>query len=127
MECDGKEAVGYRTIEGKSTSEEVCSWFRAALAAQMLKNPPAMWETWAQSLSWEKPLEEGMATHSNALSWRIPMDRGAWRAAVHGVSETQTGLSNWTQHNNCCQGLLRRKHRNLVFSKDRKKVSMLGA
>ena len=38
----------------------------------MVKNPPAMWETWVQSLGWEDPLEEGMATHSGILAWRIP-------------------------------------------------------
>ena len=37
---------------------------------------------------WEDPLEEGMATHSSILAWRIPMDRGAWQAAVHGVAES---------------------------------------
>ena len=51
------------------------SW--ASLVAQMVKNLPAMWETWLQSLGWEDPLEEGMATHSGILGWRIPMDRGA--------------------------------------------------
>ena len=40
--------------------------------AQTVKNPPAMWETWVRSLGWEDPLEEGMATHSNILAWRIP-------------------------------------------------------
>ena len=40
--------------------------------AQTVKNPPAMWETWVQFLSWEDPLEEGMATHSSILAWRIP-------------------------------------------------------
>ena len=39
-----------------------------------------------QSLGVKDPLEEGMATHSNILAWRIPMDRRAWQAAVHGVS-----------------------------------------
>ena len=39
---------------------------------QMVKNPSAMWETWVQSLGWEDPLEEGMATHSSILAWRIP-------------------------------------------------------
>ena len=53
---------------------------------QMVKNPSAMWETWVQSLGWEDPLEEGMATHSSTLAWRIPMDRGAWWATVHGGS-----------------------------------------
>ena len=38
----------------------------------VVKNPPAMWETWVQSLGWEDPLEEGMATHSSILAWRIP-------------------------------------------------------
>ena len=40
--------------------------------AQMVKNLPAMQETWVQSLGWEDPLEEGMETHSNTLAWRIP-------------------------------------------------------
>ena len=55
--------------------------------AQFVKNPPAMRETWVRSLGWEDPLEEGMATHSSILAWRIPMDRGAWQAAVHGVAQ----------------------------------------
>ena len=38
----------------------------------MVKNPPAMWETWVQSLSWEDPLEKGTATHTSILAWRIP-------------------------------------------------------
>ena len=42
----------------------------------MVKNPPAMQETWVQSPGWEDPLEEGMGTHSSILAWRIPMDRG---------------------------------------------------
>ena len=51
-------------------------------------------ETWIQFLSWEDPLEEGMATHSSILAWRIPMDRGTWWATVHGVVKRQTRLSN---------------------------------
>ena len=50
------------------------SW--ASLMTQMVKNPPAMQETWVRSLGSEDPLEEGMATHSSILAWRIPMDRG---------------------------------------------------
>ena len=42
------------------------------LVIQMIKNLPAVWETWAQSLDWEDLLEEGMATHSSVLAWRIP-------------------------------------------------------
>ena len=44
----------------------------ASLVAQMVKNPPAMQETQVQSLGWDDPLEEEMATHSNILAWRIP-------------------------------------------------------
>ena len=50
---------------------------RVFLVSQTVKNPPAMWETWVGSLSWEDPLEEGMATHSSILAYRIPIDRGA--------------------------------------------------
>ena len=41
----------------------------------MVKHPPAMREIWVQSLGWENPLEEGMATHSSIFAWRIPMDK----------------------------------------------------
>ena len=50
------------------------SW--ASLLVQSVKNLPAIWETWIRSLGWEDLLEEGMATHSSILAWRIPMDRG---------------------------------------------------
>ena len=43
-----------------------------------------------QSLGWEDPLEEGMATHSSILAWRIPMDRGAWQATARRVTESDT-------------------------------------
>jgi len=47
------------------------SW--ASLVAQLVKkNPPAIWETWVQSLGWEDPLKKGKATHSSILAWRIP-------------------------------------------------------
>ena len=68
------------------------SW--ASLVAQMVKIPPAMRETWAQSLGWEDPPEEGMATHSSILVWSIPMDRGAWQATVHGVAKSRARLSD---------------------------------
>ena len=58
--------------------------------AQMVKNLPVMKETWVQSLGREDPLEEGMAAHSSTLARRIPMDRGAWRATILGVSKSQT-------------------------------------
>ena len=62
----------------------------ASLMAQTVKNLPAMQETWVQSLGWEDPLEEGMKTDSNILAWRIPMERGAWQATVHGVTKSKT-------------------------------------
>ena len=60
---------------GRSSREGIVyplqySW--ASLVAQLVKNPPAMWETWVQSLGWEDPLEKGKATHSSFLAWRIP-------------------------------------------------------
>ena len=59
----------------------------------MVKNLPAMWETWVRWLGWEDSLEEGMATHSSILAWKSPVDRGAWRATVHGVTKSLTQLS----------------------------------
>ena len=111
--------------------------------AQLIKNPPVMWETWVQSLGWEDSLETGMATYSSILAWRIPCteepgglqsmgsqrvghteqlhfhfslsctgegngdplqcsclenprDGGAWWAAVYGVTQSRTRLSDFT-------------------------------
>ena len=47
-----------------------------------------------RSLGWEDPLEKSMATHSSILAWGVPKDRGAWRAAVHGVAKSRTSLTN---------------------------------
>ena len=58
--------------------------------AQLVKNLPAMRETWVQSLGWEDPLEEGMEIYSSILAWRIPMDREALWATVHRVAKSQT-------------------------------------
>ena len=64
------------------------SYVWASLVAQTVKNPPTIWETWIQALGWEDPLEEGMASHFSILAWRIPMDKGAWWATVHWVTES---------------------------------------
>ena len=53
-----------------------------------------MQATWVRSLGQEDTLEEGMANHSGILAWRIPLDRGAWRATVHEVSQGWTQLSD---------------------------------
>ena len=64
---------------------------------QRVNNPSAILETWVRSLGWEDPLGEGLATHSSILAWRIPMDRGAWGATVHGgVADTTERLSMHT-------------------------------
>ena len=61
----------------------------------MIKNLPAMQETQVRSLGQEDPLEEGLATHSSILAWRIPWTEEPGRLhAVHGVTKSQRGLSN---------------------------------
>ena len=64
----------------------------ASLVAQLVKNPPAMQETWVRSLGWEDPLEEGKATHSSILAWRIP------RTVVHGVTKSWTWVNDFNFH-----------------------------
>ena len=66
----------------------------ASLVAQMVKNLSVMQKTWVQSLGWEDPWEREMATHSSILAWRIPVDRGAGQATVHGVTKGRTRLSD---------------------------------
>ena len=61
---------GRSTGEGTNYPLQRC-W--AFLMAQLIKNLPAMWETWVGSLDWEDPLEKGKATHSSILAWRIPL------------------------------------------------------
>ena len=65
----------------------------SSLVAQMVKNPPAMRETWVRALGWEDPLEERMATHSSILVWRIP-----WPEEPGGLqstgSQSRTRLSS---------------------------------
>ena len=71
---------------------------QGSLVAQTVKNPSARRETWVWSLGWEDPMEEGMATHSSLLAWRIPMDRGAGRATVHGITKSRTQLKQLSVH-----------------------------
>ena len=66
----------------------------ASLLAQMVKNPPAVWETWVQSVVWEDPLEMGMATHSSTLAWGIRWREEPGRLQSHGVARSQTRLSD---------------------------------
>ena len=67
--------------------------------AQMVKNLPAMQETWVQSLGREDPLEKGITTHSSILAWRIPWTEEPGRLhTVHGVEKIQIQLSNFHIH-----------------------------
>ena len=68
---DPSSVPGLGTSTGEGTGYPLqSSW--ASLVAQLVKNPPAMQETWVRSLGWEDPLEKGKATHSSILAWRIP-------------------------------------------------------
>ena len=86
----------YSGLENSMLSQRVrhdlMTW--ASLVAQMVKNQLAIQETWVQSLGWEDSLEEGMATHSSVLVWRILMDEEAWWATIHGAAKSQTRLSD---------------------------------
>ena len=80
--------LGQKVPPKKGQATLQYSW--ASPVAQTVKNLPAMQETWVKSLGWEDPLEEGMATHSRILVWKICMDRGVWQATVHMVAKSQT-------------------------------------
>ena len=80
---------------------------RASLVAQTVNNRPEMWEIWVRSRSWADPQEEGMATHSSILAWRIPMERGSWRATVHSIAKSRTQQAKQQQH---CSSTLTQKH-----------------
>ena len=66
-----------------------------SLVAETVKSLPAMHETWVRSLDQEGPLEEGMATHSSILAWRVPWTE---EPGVHGVTKSWTQLSNQQFH-----------------------------
>ena len=62
----------------------------ASLVAQLVKNPPAMWETWVRSLGWKAPLEEGVATHSSTHAWGIHGQRSLVGCSPWGRTESDT-------------------------------------
>ena len=66
------QSMGSQRVRHSSSDLAHTSTYWASLVAQMVKNLPAMQETWIQSLSWEDPLEKEMATDSSILAWRIP-------------------------------------------------------
>ena len=61
----------------------------------MIKNPPAMQETWVSFLGWEDPLEKTIVIHSSILAWQMPWRGGSWQAIIHGVTKSWTLLSNF--------------------------------
>ena len=88
---DEKVAMGTFLVKA---SKPIKDW-KSSPVVQMVKNLLAMQESWVQSPGQEDPLEKEMATRSSILVWRMPMDRGAWRAIVHGVTKNRTCLSNF--------------------------------
>ena len=94
----GKESAHRRphfnSGSGRSTGEVIgypfqYSW--ASLVAQLVKNPPAMWETWAQSLGWQDPLKKCIATHSNILVCKI-----TWTVSFVGSQKVRHDWANFT-------------------------------
>ena len=81
--------LGRSAGEGKGYSRQY-SW--VSLVAQLVKNPPAMRETWVPSLGWEDSLEKGKATHFSVLAWRIP-----W-TTVQGILKSPTRQSDFHFH-----------------------------
>ena len=96
------------------------SWI--SLMAQMVKNPPAIRETWVQSLGWEDPLEEGMATHSIILAWWIPWAEEPGRLQFMGSQSHMTEWLNTALHRTSPMGqrvkipLYCRRHRRCGFN-----------
>ena len=70
----------------------------------MIKNPPAMRGTWVQSLGWEDPLEDGMATHSTILAWRIPWKEGTGR--LQSTGSQRVGHDGATKHSTVYEELI---------------------
>ena len=97
VNSDGKESTcnagdpGLIPGLGRSTGEGTGYPLQYSWVSLVAQNPPAVWETWVQSLGWEDPLEEDIATYTSILAWRILMDRGAWRASCSPwVAKSQT-------------------------------------
>ena len=104
-QCNGHE-LGQTSGDGKGQGCLLCcspwvteqqqrvtnttSYYNAFLVAQMVKNPPAMQETWVRSLGWGDPLEEGLATHFSILAWRIHGQRSLVGYNPSGRKELDT-------------------------------------
>ena len=82
----------------------------------MVKNLPAVGETWVLSLGQEDPLEKEMSTHPHILAWRIPWTEGAWQTSVRGVPKSQTQQKQPTLSGNYNQGGLQSNLKTVILS-----------
>ena len=92
LSCGLDLLIGHLVASISQKNSQNLAWRRASLVVQLVKNLPAMRETWVWSLGWEDPLEKDMTTHSSIPAWRIPMVRGAWWATVHVATKSQIWL-----------------------------------
>ena len=95
-----KEKIGSEKKERRADCIWLCQSFGFFYVTQMVKKTPAMQETLVQSLGWEDPLEEGLATHSSILAWRILMDRGA--GGLQSMRSQRVG-DNWVTKDSTAQ------------------------
>ena len=68
-----------------------------SLMAQVVQNPPSIWETWVLSLGWEEPLEESMAMYFSSLAWRLP-----WTVGCNSWGHKELDTTEATEHANMC-------------------------
>ena len=117
MAIHSRKSRGNRSLVGYSPggSQKSQSW----LVAQLVKNPPAMWETWVWSLGWEDPLEKGKATYSSILAWRISMN-----CIRHRVAKSRTRLSDF--HWIICLKIPLEKEMTIHSRKSHGKRSLVG-
>ena len=101
---NGKPPKGFKQMSDIPDVVKASLW--ASLVAQMVKNPPAVWETWVQSLGWKELMEKGMAAHSSILAWRIPQTEEPGGLQSMGL---QRGRQDWatnththTKHHSSC-------------------------
>ena len=88
--------VSQRVSKAKANLNPPNNKVGTSLVVQMVKNPPAMQETWVWFLGQEGSLEKELATRNSILALENFKDRGAWQATVHGVTKSRTWLSNFT-------------------------------
>ena len=88
------EYVSYSYLQNICDRRKNCVLVPWNLMAQMVKNLPPVLETWVQSLGWEDPLENRMATHTSVLPWTIPSTEEPGPAIVYGVTQSHTRLSD---------------------------------